>query len=160
MQFSEFRQEWRSLPAWVRFLIDFGYEWPSHETRPRRIALLSTPCDSAGAGLVALGSMIRGLASPSANDVDGYHEALTRYARQYLESCRVCDMRCDPEAKRCGYTAEVSGRVRYKGEKLYTVSERTDLLKETYGSLVKECIGGSLPDSPSTGKSKASHCHN
>ncbi len=87
------------------------------------------PCDSAGAGLVSLGAMIRGLGNPNANDVGGHYEALMRYARQYLESCRHCDMRCDPDIKGCGYAMEVSGRVRYKGENLYTVSGRTDLTK-------------------------------
>ncbi len=129
MEFSESRQAWSPVPSWVRFLIDFGYVWPRDEARPRRIALISMPCDSAGAGLVALGAMICGLASPNANDLDGHYEALTRYTRQYLESCRACDMRCRPQAKGCGYTTEVSGRVRYKGEHLYAVSERTDLVR-------------------------------
>ena len=117
------------MPNWVRFLISFGYNWPTNESRPRRISLISMPCDSAGAGLVALGAMIRGLGNPNANDLDGHYEALMRYARQYLESCRDCDMRCDPDAKGCGYTIEVSGRVRYKGENIYTVSGRTNLTK-------------------------------
>ncbi|HSS20974.1 MAG TPA: hypothetical protein VLL54_12940 [Pyrinomonadaceae bacterium] len=123
MEFSESKHGWISLPAWSRFLIDFGYEWPTDEARPRRIALISMPCDSAGAGLVALGAMVRGLTNPDANDVHGYHEALLRYARQYLESCRSCEMRCEPQEKRCGYSEEASGFVRYKDNKVWEVSE-------------------------------------
>ena len=86
------------------------------------------PCDSAGAGLVALGAMIRDLSSPNADDVHGHYDALRRYARQYLESCRICDMRCEPELKGCGYTSEATGRVRYMGGHLYIVSEKTDFI--------------------------------
>jgi hypothetical protein len=72
--------------------------------------------------------MIRDLASPNANDVDGHYDALRSYARQYLESCRICDMHCDPQSKGCGYTLEATGRVRYMGGHLYTVSEQTNLV--------------------------------
>lgn len=127
MEFSESKQAWSPLPRWVRFLIDLGYNWPSGEPQPRRIVLLSMPCDSAGAGLVALGAIIRDLTSPNANDVDGHYNALRRYAYQYLTSCRPCDTRCYPQSKGCGYTSEASGRVRYKGKKIWEVADKTNL---------------------------------
>lgn len=127
MEFSEAGQAWGNVPRWARFLIDFGYEWLRDEARARRIALISMPCDSAGAGLVALGAMIRGMASPKANDADGHYDALRRYARQYLQSCRGCDMRCDPQLKGCGYTSEVSGLVRYKDGIQWEISDKTNL---------------------------------
>jgi hypothetical protein len=123
MEFSESHHPWSAVPDWVRFLIDFGYNWPGGEERPRRVALMSMPCESAGAGLIALGALIRGLTYPDHNDLHGYHDALLRYAHQYLESCRTCDMRCEPQAKRCGYSEEASGFVRYKDNKVWEVSE-------------------------------------
>ena len=63
------------------------------------------PCDSAAAGLVALGALIRDLGSDSTTNVGGHYDALLRYARQYIKSCRDCDMRCHPELKRCGYSS-------------------------------------------------------
>ena len=86
------------------------------------------PCDSAGAGLVALGWMIQDMASPKANDVDGHYDALRRYALQYLKACRVCDMCCNPQSKRCGYTLQATGRIRHTGGQIYTVSERSELI--------------------------------
>lgn len=123
MEFSESHQEWIPVPNWVHFLINFGYSWPTNEARPRRIALISMPCDSAAAGLIVLGALIHGLGNREANDLHGYHEALVRYGRQYLQSCRSCDMRCEPQQKHCGYSEEASGLVRYKDKKLWKVSE-------------------------------------
>lgn len=131
MMFSEAGHAWSALPRWARFLIDFGCEWPVDGVR-RRIALISMPCDSAGAGLVALGSMIRDLTNPKANDVEGHYDALRRFATQYLMSCRNCDLHCEPQLKGCGHTSEASGRI-YKWTKKrtrrYKVSERSDLNK-------------------------------
>lgn len=70
------------------------------------------PCDSAAAGLVALGAMIRDLCDPLANDVDGHYDRLLRYARQYLHSCRPCELKCNPELARCGYSKEATGLLR------------------------------------------------
>ncbi len=127
--FSEAGHAWGTLPRWARFLIDFGYEWPMDEVRPRRIALISMPCDSAGAGLIALGGMIRSLTNPKANDVAGHYDALRRFAIQYLTSCRDCDLRCDPQSKGCGHTSEASGRIRYKGKKRYEVIKHANFDK-------------------------------
>jgi hypothetical protein len=127
--FSEANQEWQVVPPWVTFLIRLGYQWPYGVLGHRRIALISMPCESAAAGLIALGAVIRGLGDPNTNDVDGHYDALLRYARQYLESCRYCTMRCQPESQGCGYTAEATGLVRDRGRKLYQIdkiSERND----------------------------------
>lgn len=123
------------MPRWARFLVDFGYKWLIEASPLRRIALISMPCDSAAAGLVALGSMIRNLTNPKANDVDGHYDSLRRFAIQYLTSCRDCDLRCDPLSKGCGHKSEASGRINKLNEKKkikrYVVSsERTDLGKE------------------------------
>ncbi len=84
------------------------------------------PCDSAAAALISLGALIRGLGNPLANDLGGHYTALTRFARQYLDKCSVCEVRCEPEVKGCGYASEASGKVRYQGRKIYTVSDRSD----------------------------------
>ncbi len=131
MFFSEANQAWRPVPQWVAFSLRLGYQWLSGVLGQRRIALISMPCDSAAAGLIALGALIRDLGSPNANDVEGHYDAQLRYARQYLESCRDCNMRCHPELKGCSYTEEASGRVRDKRGKLYQISERTDFVERS-----------------------------
>jgi len=124
--FSEANQEWRPIPGWVEFLIRLGFDWPGCASGQRKIALISMPGDSAAAGLIALGVLIRDLGNPYATDVAGHYDALLRFARQYLENCRKCRERCDVEVGRCGYSAEATGRVREKGGRLYEISDRTD----------------------------------
>jgi hypothetical protein len=81
------------------------------------------PCDSAGAGLVTLGALIRDLGNPNAHDTGNHYNSLLRFARQYLDDCRTCGMRCQPALQKCGYTAQATGWVRHKGKKLYQISE-------------------------------------
>jgi hypothetical protein len=87
------------------------------------------PADSAAAGLVTLGTLIRDFANPEANDITGHYNALVRHAQQYLKNCRDCDLKCHPEAKRCGYIAEASGKVRSERfpRRAYLISDRTSL---------------------------------
>jgi len=128
LTFSEANGPWRPIPEWAQFLIQFGYRWP--EKGKRRIALISMPCDSPGAGLIALGSMVRDLGNSSANAIDGHYDALLRYARQYLESCRNCELEhCNPTVKGCGYTSRARGKLRSLRVQRTTVeiSERTNV---------------------------------
>lgn len=130
MLFSEANREWPSIPHWAEFLIRLGCDWPRGVAENRRIALVSMPCDSAAAGLVALGAMIRDLSDPHANDVDGHYNRLLQYARQYLESCRDCELTaCDPPVKRCGHLKEVTGVVRSPRfpNRPHKVSDKTDV---------------------------------
>lgn len=109
-----------SVPAWAQWLIDVGRAWALGERRS--IALLSMPCDSPAAGLVAFGALSGGLADPRASDVAGHFDELIRYARQYLEACRHCEMRCQPRERRCGYTSEATGKLRHvSGGQLGTI---------------------------------------
>ncbi|NDB94663.1 MAG: hypothetical protein EBZ78_00615 [Verrucomicrobia bacterium] len=87
------------------------------------------PCDSAAAGFVALGAMVRDLGDPQTNDVDGHYDKLLNYARQFLHSCKSCDLKCKPEIKRCGYAKEVSGRLRspLHPRKTFEISPRSDV---------------------------------
>jgi len=68
MQFSEANGLWEEIPEWADFLIRSGFDWPTRATESRRIGLISLPCDSAAAGLVALGAMRKSLQDPAAND--------------------------------------------------------------------------------------------
>lgn len=125
--FSEQKSSWQEIPRWARFCMDFGYKWPHAKPRPRRIALISMPCDSPAAGLVALGAMVRDLCNPKANDVDGHYDKLLNYARQFLNHCRCCDMKCNPEIKHCGYKKESTGELRSPSLRgTVEISDRTD----------------------------------
>ena len=128
MQFSEYNSEWKPVPPWVEFLIKFGYEWRRNPKGARRIALLSMPCDSAAAGLVVLGAMMRDLTVPEANDMHGHYDKLLLYARQYLENCRTCDNICNPEQKQCGYSKQATGKLRSPllPRQTVEISEQTD----------------------------------
>lgn len=129
MDFQESNTGWQPMPAWVEYLIQCGFKWPNASESPRRIALISMPCDSAAAGLIALGAMIRDLGSQSANDASGHNDALMRHAHQHLKYCRSC-AECDPAHKGCGFTSRASGKVRERDPRVaneisYTISDRT-----------------------------------
>lgn len=91
MLFIESDNEWKGVPEWASFLVNFGYHWPKPSPKVRRIALISLPCDSAAAGLVSLGSLIRSLEDPSCNDVSrhlqrmqsGSDKIIRRYGSQH-----------------------------------------------------------------------------
>lgn len=86
MEFSEANSEWRSVPEWASFLIEFGFAWPTMPGEPRRIALVSMPCDSAAAGLIALGAMRRCLELDDANDVESHYKMLLDIAHKQPKS--------------------------------------------------------------------------
>jgi hypothetical protein len=88
------------------------------------------PCDSAGAGLIALGAMVHDLVDPQANDVDAHYDKLLQYARQFLESCHGCDVVCHPHLKRCGYARQATGRLRSPllPHGTVTISDKTDFV--------------------------------
>ena len=78
MQISEQNKIWLDTPEWTKFLIDFGYRWGSIRNETRRIALISMPCDSVGAGLVALGAIRKSLEDPLANDVAAHWQRIRK----------------------------------------------------------------------------------
>jgi len=134
--FSEAGGDWRATPEWASFLIRFGYAWRT-SSKARRIALLTLPCDSAAAGLISLGALVRDLGDPSANDEAIHFLALSRFTRQYTDSCGTCTIRCDPFEKGCGYAERASGIVRNKDGRRYRVAESID--HAAYGSLIR-CV--------------------
>lgn len=127
--FAEDNGDWQPIPEWVNFLIRFGYNWGRSADQGRRIALISMPCNSPGAGLITLGAMINDLSSNQANDINSHQNSLFEYARQYLDQCRDCDLlKCDPISKRCGYAKKSLGIIRSIRRKnhLYFISDQTD----------------------------------
>ena len=128
MLFSEHNSAQILVPKWASFLLNLGYSWPVGADQPRRIMLVSMPCDSAGAGLIVLGAMIRDFTNPSANDIEGHYDRLMLFARQFLGSCRDCETKCRPDIRRCGFVREASGQVRSlrHKNKAIEVDERTD----------------------------------
>ena len=67
LRFSEAGRNFDSPPEWVKYFLDLGRRWPIDDTQ--RIAIISTPCDSAAAGLIALGAFVRRCCEPEANDL-------------------------------------------------------------------------------------------
>jgi hypothetical protein len=96
------------------------------------------PCDSVAAGLIALGTLIRDLGRKTATNVDDHYDAMLRYARQYIECCRDCDVRCHPKQRRCGYTSEATGLLRYKGRKLLRILDKTKVADQDVLVLSRE----------------------
>jgi hypothetical protein len=101
-----------TIPSWATWLLQFGKDWRASDSR--HIVILSLPSDSAAAGLVALGALVRDLERAEASDVDGHFDSLLRYARQYISACRDCPVRCRPKERRCGFSAEATGKFRHR----------------------------------------------
>ena len=101
--------------------------FPPHELA-RLIQAETVDVIVGAAGLIAVGAMVRDLADPRANDVDGHYDKLLLYARQFLESCDPCDMKCQPEIRHCGYTKQATGKLRSIRipRQTFLVSNRTD----------------------------------
>jgi hypothetical protein len=135
--------EWQPIPKWVEFLIRFGFCWPRNISEPRRIAFISMPCDSAAAGLVALGALIKDFGNSDTNDMDGLYDSLLLYAKQYIDYCSKCSSRCNPQKAACGYACEAKGwlrRITVKENKKYRISkEKTNIEKRELWLEKKSC---------------------
>lgn len=98
------------IPTWADWFLELGLNFPDRATEPgRSIVLITTPCDTPAAGLVALGVVLRDLAREAATDEAGHVAAIRAWATQYLAHCRSCHYRCRPQAARCGFEIEASG---------------------------------------------------
>lgn len=82
MLFSDSGGPWRALPAWAAFLIRLGFEVARRGSDKRRLALVSMPCDSPGAALVALGALRWRLSQPNADDMHSHLERIRQLARK------------------------------------------------------------------------------
>jgi len=82
MLFSEGNGSWREVPGWAHFLIRLGVKFPPDNMKTRRICLVSMPCDSTAAGLVALGAMARRMAEDNANDIHLHYDRILESAQR------------------------------------------------------------------------------
>lgn len=111
MKVSENNEEWIDCPNWLSWLIQFGYNcvWMSGT---RKILLLSMPCESCAAALVALGAMIRELTSQDSEHILSYWDSIVRQTNQYYQHCNNCHDLCNPEKKGCGFVAHATNKIR------------------------------------------------
>ncbi len=77
--FSEADSPWQAIPRWANFLIRCGYACAGSDASSRRIGLISMPCESAAAAVVALGAMRRRLTFAQANDLTSHYQRLDRH---------------------------------------------------------------------------------
>jgi hypothetical protein len=82
MRFSEADAPWQPVPSWAAYLITCGFAWAEGHER-RRIGIISMPCESAGAGLVALGAIRYRLTLADANDASSHFERIERLAARH-----------------------------------------------------------------------------
>lgn len=82
MQYFESTALYENLPSWAAAVLGLGYRWARTGGAPRRIGLLSMPCDSEAAGLIALGALRRDLESRNVNYEEAYFEVLLRACRE------------------------------------------------------------------------------
>jgi len=82
MLISDSGGPWCATPAWVAFLIRLGFEVARRVGSKRRVALVSMPCDSPGAALVALGALRWRLSQPNANEMHSHLERIRKTAHQ------------------------------------------------------------------------------
>src|SRR5688500_18639447 len=79
MEFSESNSSWHLVPRWASYLATFGFAWAAGRAN-RRIGVVSLPCESAGAGLVALGAIRYRLTLADASDPLSHFERLQKIA--------------------------------------------------------------------------------
>jgi hypothetical protein len=118
------------LPRWVDFFINQGFGWEREKTnKGRKIRIISMPCNSHAAALIALGAVMKDLTFSGANDRERHLDSLFKYADQYLNYCRTCKYDpCNPELKGCPFKSRASGKIRLKSRQVNhrIISEKTD----------------------------------
>lgn len=72
-------RQWKPFPQWASWFVDFGYTFPLEDSK-KTLTIISTPTDSAGAGLIALGLIRRRLEAVWGEDAAGYYERILRLA--------------------------------------------------------------------------------
>ena len=82
MLFSDGGGQWRPLPAWADFLLRLGFTCARHGGGKRRLVVVSMPCDSPGAALVAVGALRWRLTQENADDLHSHLERIRQLARK------------------------------------------------------------------------------
>ncbi|AYM92573.1 hypothetical protein D9980_19490 [Serratia sp. 3ACOL1] len=87
MQYFEVDMLYDEAPAWAATALTLGYQWSlSSGSNTRRIGLLSMPCESCAAGLIALGALRNDLERTTANHVDTYFDLLLQACRKRVSA--------------------------------------------------------------------------
>lgn len=132
LEFREGDQPWRATPAWAQFLIRWGYRWAREVggQQQRRIALISLPSETAGAGLIALGAIQARLELPGANDRAAHFARISAIADAPDSSAEIFDRR--HRGRRAGpyrvtgrFTTEMVWAQRVGGGEQVTISAAT-----------------------------------
>lgn len=96
LEYTECEKTFHTVPRWVNSLIQYGYYWGlSSPDQKRRIGVVTTPCESTSAGLIALGLLRRGLENDSANDRDFHFDLLLKACRHSLAKRSHGDKKTD-----------------------------------------------------------------
>lgn len=78
MKFFEESKLWDEVPAWVSQAIMIGYKLRKTTTKKRTLFLLSIPCNTQTASLIALGALRCDLEDPAANTSDNHFDSMIK----------------------------------------------------------------------------------
>jgi hypothetical protein len=83
--YKENNKIYTESPKWVSNMIRLGYEWERDRTPwKRRVGIISMPCKSVSAPLIALGVIRKDLERGNANNLYGHFDSLRRGRDNYL----------------------------------------------------------------------------
>ncbi|EKN3947820.1 hypothetical protein DVP60_08690 [Yersinia enterocolitica] len=90
MQYFEVDTLYDEAPAWAATALSLGYRWSLSGSNTRRIGLLSMPCESCAAGLIALGALRNDLERTTADHVDTYFDLLLQVCHERVSARMRC----------------------------------------------------------------------
>lgn len=90
MQYFEVDTFYDEVPTWAATALSLGYRWNLGCGNARRIGLLSMPCESEAAGLIALGALRNDLERTTANHVDMHFDFLLRTCHERIAAKVRC----------------------------------------------------------------------
>lgn len=79
IEFSELGSPWAAMPLWASYCVELGRTWPLGPGK-HRLGFVSTPCDSAAAGLITLGAMLQRLEDPAGDDLGAHRKRMQALA--------------------------------------------------------------------------------
>ena len=106
MEFAESETHWKQVPSWACYLIHLGYGWKYSNDGKRRLAILSMPCDSPAAGLVALGALLHRLEAKGASDRATHFARIAELSRHPDPAAKLIDRRQKRRAYRGPYIVD------------------------------------------------------
>ena len=90
MRYFEADTFYDAVPAWAAAALNLGYRWHLGGSNARRIGLLSMPCESEAAGLIALGAFRSDLERTTANHVDTHFDLLRQACHERVSARMHC----------------------------------------------------------------------